>query len=310
MTEEIAKGLFVALFFYVFGRGADGLLFAAVCAQVTAVLIFAPRTLSAYREFSFAKVEGAEPIWKFLRDHRKWAIASSYIGTLGLSLRLWLIKLFLGTETVGLFSFAYGILGHLSSFLPLSSVLASLTPRYRDRPADFARLIRGSLKLQLWIAGVIVVGALIFTPVLTHVVFPKYESALTVTLLVILALLPSTMNATLTPAFSALREQRTLFVNQIIRIVSTILFAGPLMLALGLFGVGIELFVTLTICALERMWRLHRLVPEFSFSARDLGRIQSDERQFIITILQQIRFRWLARLLFGENSERNSTIEV
>src|SRR6185295_20032727 len=95
-----------------------------------------------------AQAAEVHAFWRIMFDHRKWSIANSYVGKLGQTLNIWIIRLFLGTEAVGIYSFASGIYGQVASFLPLSNILSPLLPRDVAQRDVFARYIRSSIKAQ------------------------------------------------------------------------------------------------------------------------------------------------------------------
>jgi len=289
VVEEGAKGLFLCVFFFALGRGADGLLFAAVCAQLTAVLLFLPRTLSAYRTFSYATGVVMQPLWMLLREHRKWSVASSYMGTLVQNVRLWLIKVLLGTEAVGMFAFAFGILGHLGSVLPVTALITPLVPSFVDKRIELVRLVRASIKLQLAIALTLSLTVVLLGNVLVEYFFPKYLATLPLIDVILISFIISSVASPLTPVFTAFREQKTLFLSHTVKMVIMLVTLPIMTYFFGLVGVGLELALTVLGNAIERFYRFKKILPEFTFGPRDLISLDGHERHVIRTIFQGIK---------------------
>lgn len=287
VSEEIAKCLLLVVFFYWFERGADGLLWATVLAPVFAVLFFLPRTLSAYKLFGAAQPDKIEPLWNALREHRKWSVASTYVNTISKNLRLWIIKLMLGTEAVGLYSFALGIFSQFGSIANLQSALTPVVPLYIGRPALLARIMAASIKYQLvlsLIAGTL--GALA-TPILIYLFFPNYVSTLTLSLVVLLAILPNGITGNLTPVFTAFKEQRTLFFSIVLRVLSMVIFLPLCIFLWGMTGAGIEFVLTAFITSFERFMRVKRFLPGFALTPGVLYVTDAGEKQLIMSILRR-----------------------
>lgn len=288
VAEESVKGLFLLLFFFVFDRGADGLLMAIVGAQVIVVIMFFPRTLSAFREFSHAPPEESRPLWHILREHRKWGVLATYIGTTGTSVRLFVIKFMLGTEAVGIYSFAVGFLNQLSGLLPLGPVVGPLIPKYIDRPADLLRLLRASLRLQIGVAIFLIVGSIIVVPFVVTTWFTHYTSSIPVFFLLIPALLPLGMMSLYSPIFLALKEQRSQTVSALFKFTVDVISLPLLILGLGLAGTGVHSVVVATATAAERYWRLSRLFPSLVLRLSDLWHVDPLEREALAVLWAQI----------------------
>lgn len=267
--EEVAKTMTLVLFFFGFGMGIEGLLYSVVASQLVAVVCFIPRTISGYLYFGTATAEGQFHFWQLLGSHRKWSIFAGYVGNITQNAQLWIIKLFLGTEAVGLFAFALGIYSNVSSLLPFSSVFASLAPRYIEKKQQFIALIRASVKAQFLSALVLIVATFVGLPVLM-VILPKYLPAMPLTLVLIFALVPTATTAVFTPTFAILKEQFSFFKTMLVKLLLTITVMPISILLFGIMGIGVGSLIINTSSGLERYLRLRSKLPEFSLSVRDV----------------------------------------
>ena len=288
VIEDVSKGVFLLLFFFVFEQGAYGLLWAIVLAQVVTVLAFAPRTISAYRTFSSAPLSEHRPWWSILRGHRKWGIASSYIGMSGTSIRLFFLKFLLGTEAVGLYSFAAGFFSQLVGLLPIGPVVGPLIPRYVSQPEQLVRLLRSSIRLQLAVAVLLMGAGYALGPLVVHMWFAKYEAALPLLFIFLPALLPQGVVAIFTPVFFALKEQRSQLYSSVFKFGVDVVSLPILIYAFGFLGAGIHGIVVPVLSLSERYFRLKRLLPSFSFRFSDLVRIDPLEREFFTALISRI----------------------
>lgn len=289
VVEELWKTVLL-VGFLVFARlGPQELLIASVACQLCAVLTFAPRTYSAYKMFSHAPIRLADmaAFWQLLRDHRIWGTANTYVGTLMSNLRLWVIKAVLGTEAVGIFAFAYGILGNLASFLPMQSVLNSLYPHLAQDRARVARVAYTALRAQALLGIMLALGMSIFAYPFVHIFFPHFVEAIPLMLILSMVLIPSSMLGVITPAFAAYKEQKSLFNATLFKTCCTLVLLYPSILIFGVYGAGIEIVLTSLLTCIERLLRFKRLIPEFSLTSRPFFSLLAGERTIVRALMQR-----------------------
>lgn len=267
--EEVAKTVTLVLFFFVFGMGVEGLLYSVVASQIVAVVLFIPRTISGYWYFGSATAEKQYRFWQLLGSHRKWSILAGYVGNITQNLQLWIIKFFLGTEAVGLFAFALGIYSNVSSLLPFSSVFASLAPRYIEKKQQFIGLIRSSVKAQFLSALVLIVATFVGLPILM-IILPKYLPAMSLTLVLIFAIIPTATTAVFTPTFAILKEQFSFFLTMLVKLLLTVTVMPLSIMAFGIMGIGVGSLIINTSSGFERYLRLRSKLSGFSLSLRDV----------------------------------------
>lgn len=288
VIEEIAKGFFLLLFFFVFHYGVNGLLFAVILSQLTAFLVYIPRTLSAYRRFGHAEAEDGQVFWQILQHHRKWSVAVTYVNNLGKTMQLWIIRLLLGTEAVGLYAFATGVIGQLASFLPFSTILVSVLPRFVDRRDELIRVFRSSIKAQFILSVLLLVCAYIGAPILFWI-FPKYNPAFLLLYISLLSILPASIVGMYTPMFNTLKEQFPFFLSMVWKVVFSSVFLWLGSTYFGIPGIGLAVVLGFVASMTERTIRLSRLVPEFSFSLKEFFSLDKIEVSLLKNLCTEIR---------------------
>jgi O-antigen/teichoic acid export membrane protein len=299
--EEVAKLMLLLMLVVWFQYGIHGLMYSMVFSQLAVLTCFLPRTISAYRRFGDAETAEQMHFWNMLRDHRKWSIGSSYVGTITQNLRLWMIKFFLGTEAVGLFAFAYGMYSHLTSLMPLTTVLAPIVPHYVDKREQLARIVRASIKFQIVIAFCFLVGSYAITYIFVLLLFPKYLAAVPLLYAILLTILPNSVLTLFTPVFNAFKAQRSLFFSNVLKFISVLIVLPPALSLFGIVGAGIEIFLTSTLNGLERYIRLRTLLPEMRLTLQNLFHSDAHERDAMRTVRHALLARMrLLRVASGE----------
>ncbi len=290
MLEELAKTAGLVLFFFVLHMGPAGLLYAVLLSQAAAIVAFLPRTYAGYRYFASATADGAHRFWEVLGTHRKWSIAAGYAGTLTQNAQLWIIKLMLGTEAVGLYAFASGIMSNVSALLPFSDVVASVAPKYAARRDMLAKLIATSAKAQFMVSLAVIVISALLVPVLVWFL-PKYAPALPLTLLMLLVLLPTSIIGVYTPVFATLKKQLAFLMTMSAKLLLTLILMPLAILMFGIIGIGIGAVAVNTVSGIERYIRMRAFLPEYRFSLREFMRITEDERTLLLDLLERTPLR-------------------
>jgi len=204
----------------------------------------------------------------------------------------------LGTEAVGLFAFAVGIYSQVASFLPLGNVLIPILPRYVDQRDVFARYVRSAIKAQLFFAVILIIATFVGLPLLV-LIFPKYAPAVPMIMVIIFALIPSSVVSVYTPAFTALKAQFGFFWSTALKTLFLAIFTPFCILGLGTQGIGASNVLYMFTSMLERTARLKRELPEFRLSVKDFFVFDEYEKMLIAQVLRKWK---LPTFSFGTES--------
>lgn len=280
ILEEASRLVFVFLFLYIFDFRMQGVVLAVVLSQVSALLLMLPTFLSVRKMFSIVKVTSPESCWNLLKHHGKWGIFSTYLGTLTQNIRIFFIKIFLGTETVALFALASGLLSHTLSLFPLTSIIAPIVPQYINFKDKFLVLIQKTLKYQLLNTIVVLCASYAILPTIISFLFPKYKEVIPLFRALLPALIPLSFANVFTPIFYALKAQKNLFFSNILKFLSVVILLPICLSMFGFFGIAIEYVINSTIFALERYRVIKKRLPDFHINTK--GMMTIDENDHII----------------------------
>jgi teichuronic acid exporter len=264
--EEGAKLGLLIVFFYGFHFSVSGLLAAIVLSQFTALLLYIPRSYTAYAEMRGVPSKDIGQFWKLFQGHRKWGITSSYLSTLSQNITLWIIRAMLGTEAVGIYAFATGLLSQISSFLPLGGILAPLLPRYLQDTPMLIRLLTSSIKAQALFALVLIVCGFIGAPLLI-LIFPKYGLALPLFFILLISLVLNAIATIYTSVFTAFKKQLSYLFSTLFKLFCNIILFPLCIVLFGIPGLGLAYVFAMLLSTVERTVRLQRELPEFRFAS-------------------------------------------
>lgn len=286
-TEETIKLVFVFCLLKVFDYGSLGLVISIVGSQVINLFVYSPFLWIAYKKTFGKSLASGDSLLSLIKGHNLWGILSNYLSNANQSIRLWIIKLLISTEAVGLFAVAYGLVGHAKSLLPLSNILQPIIPQYMDDKDRFYRIIKKGIKYQLVMSTFVVVVSLLVFPKVVEFFFPAYLESIDLFRIMIFSLIAGAFSLVFNSVFYAIKAQKDLARAVLIR---TIISTGLLFIlipAIGVTGVALEFLLTGFIFTVERYRRLKILLVEFSLGFKDILYFSKDE---LSIFLKPIKF--------------------
>lgn len=289
--EEASKLALVWGLVIVAGFGIVGMLSAAVLSQMVMLALLTPRYLYLSRKAFGGQAAEQVPLKEVLAAHARWGILATYVGSFTQSARLWIVKLFLGTEAVALFSIAFGLYSHVISLVPISSVIGPMLSHYVHDVRHFARLFIKGAKYQLLLLVPMAVAAFFFGPLLISTLFPAYLSSLPVFNVLLLLVIPLSFDAFFPSLFSALKAQKGLYYAAMYKLALTLIAFPFAAHWLGLPGAAYALVATTILYDLERYRALRRLVPELRIRSSDLFSVDEDDRLILARLGPALRKR-------------------
>ncbi len=286
--QEAFKLVFLVSALFLDSMSIAAVLWSYVFAQVASIVALSPRTVRWVRMLRSHPVEGRLALHRFFFGHNMWTLVSNYLDSVTRSFRLWLIKIFVGTEAVALFAVAQGVVGQLSSFLTINSVVAPILPRYVRNETLFFKIIDKTMKYQFILAVLLILLGFVGVPMLINTFFPHYGAMLPVFALIVFSLIPSSINTVFQTMFYIRKAQRNLFFSQLVRFVLVGVLGGALMPLFGIYGVVCEYIATAVLFTLERYRALRKLYPTFTISIRDIVSYDEYDKMLISRIKQRL----------------------
>ncbi len=224
-------------------------------------------------------------MWHIVRFHGKWGVASNYLNSFSQNMRIWIIKFFLGTEAVGLFSLASGLVSHTSSLIPLGQVMSSIIPQYAQDTNRFYSIITKSIKYQLLAYLLLGVVAFFAFPPIIIWLFPNYASALPLFKGMLLILIPSSFATIFNPVFFTLKAQKSLFFATTLRAIFIAVLAPISIILFHQAGIVVEYITTAFFYSAERYRVLKKLLPGFSLNVKKFFTMDDEDKM----VLQRIK---------------------
>lgn len=214
-------------------------LYAHVTASFLSIIALVPFSFGAYAPWRGLQTTSQSMLWPIVRAHGKWHMAGQFLSEAVSGVRPWLVKFFVNTEAVAIYSVAENLFGVLKLFFP-TSTLTTLLPRHLNNRKNFQDIFLRGTKF-LFVAGVCVaiLGAIII-PFGVFLFIPQYVSSLKLFWVMLIAFPFVSTRSTSHMFLVALRKQKFLFFMSVISTGAGILFPAIFLQAFGLWGMAFE----------------------------------------------------------------------
>jgi O-antigen/teichoic acid export membrane protein len=227
-------------------------------------------------------------LWHVARAHGKWASARSLFSQFVNRAQPWLIKFFISTEAVGIYSVAYSLADFFTDLVP-TNTLATLIPRgFADREKSRRIFIYG---VKYFILGsiLLVLAAWLFVPLAVEFFFAKYIPSL-VLFFFLVALLPVKIFWQVVDTFLvARRDQKFIFFRMLSRSAAALTLLLVLLPYLGLWGVLLtEVLLVLSIAFISYR-RFIGLEPSFRLALRPIFSYGNEDKILIKSLYENFK---------------------
>jgi O-antigen/teichoic acid export membrane protein len=274
LLEELGKLCILSFLVFFLKVGMESIVYSTVLSQLVPMLIMTPVLFKVYSNLKLIPKQRLH-IFHLLFNHGKWGVMLTYLNGLGQNIRIWTIKFFLGTDAVGIFSLASGLLGHVSSLISLSNVMSSIIPQYVNQKEKFRKIIDKSIKYQVIIYTYIGISAALILPPIFSKLFPNYIQSFPMFRLLLITMIPNGMASILTTIFNSLKAQKDMFYSTVIKTVIVVIFSPLLIIIFGFYGIALEYILTTLVFLFERYLRLRKYGLDLSSLLKDFFLVDS-----------------------------------
>lgn len=298
IVYNIIRLIFLSLFLLFVSLNVKNALIAHVAASFVAMLVFIPPFLRIYAPWKLVKAAQERILWRIARTYGKWSLLGGGFKSSVLDVRPWLIKLFVNTEAVAIYSIAESLYGALKMLFPKHTLKTLIPHIVHDQNRTTQTLLRSIKYFFLYSILLGSFGA-VAVPPLIQFLFPHYSESIPLFYILLLAL-PFLAFRNPTAAFlTASRRQRFLFIRQVIVFISTLALPLILLPLFGVVGMAIERVALAVAISSLTFWYLTRYdIPLAVW--RGIFRFDKDDRVFFFRLIRLLQ-GWLRRKLHMNN---------
>lgn len=297
IRTTLNKIIQASILVYYFAQGNLGLkqlIWSIVIASAFSVIILIPTFLKSMSKWSSAVMPKGLVLISIFINYGSWEIVRQFINKLTFRVKPWLIKLFINTEAVAIYSIAETIVTTLQDILP-SKTLQSLVPLWiRDKNLSIKMFSYG-VKYFVLTGFIIAVGSLVVVPPIIHFFFSKYEASLPLFYLMIINLPIFAAGIIVGNYLIALRKQKFIFVQHTVRNLVSLSIIILTLPYIGLWGLAIEFVLVPVLMLLSNYFYTREQDKGFHFDF-DLIFGFGDEDRMIIRKIWSIVKGWFYRI--------------
>jgi len=170
---------FAILFsFYSFSAvGVREILLAQIGATAGVIFYALPAAIRAYGPWRRISAHAEGILAGTIRRYGMWALPQAFLTDFIAHVRPWLIKIFVGTEAVGIFGVANTFISLLKDVMPIRT-LDALVPRAAHDPARTRALVTYGAKYYVLLAAGLAAAGAVGAPLAVYLLFPKFIPSL------------------------------------------------------------------------------------------------------------------------------------
>jgi len=163
----------ILYFLYFASFGIQEVILAHTIASFVAMLVFIPSFLKLYNPWKNIIVVKEAVLWQIAKTYGKWPLFSQILSRSVKDVRPWIIKFFVNTEAVAIFSVAESFYGGLKGFFP-STTLTALIPRHISNRKQSEKILIKGTKYLFFITILLAIAGFFIVPFVIKIIFPQY----------------------------------------------------------------------------------------------------------------------------------------
>lgn len=289
VLRDTSRLIVIVGFFWFGSLGVVGALWSLIGAVAIPVMI----ALIGYQRQGLLKILNFAEIKEAASDlflrHGKWALADDFVINSGSNIRPFLIKIFVGTEAVALFSVAQSLYAYTLTLFPIRDILTPILPRVSDDPERLKSHINKATKYATAAFSVLAIASAIGAPMIVYVLFSKYIPSLPLFYILLFGMPWFGFRQVVQPVFYAKKAQKILFFLTIFRIFMVTGLGILLMWFLGVWGAAIEFMLVGILLNPPFARALKIILPGWEFEWKNLFRIDDYDKVAFAAIRERVR---------------------
>ena len=287
---------FILLYFFIHDDlGLVQLIWSIILASAISVVLILPRTFKIYNQWKEVKVDGLALIWGIFWNYGKWDILRQFLNKITFRIKPWLIKFFVGTEAVAIFSIAELVVTTLQDILP-SNTLQSLVPAWIKDKNLSVKMFSYGVKYYVLMGLIITVGAVIVVPPVINGFFPQYEQSLDLFYLMILNLPIFAAGILIGNYIIAYRQQKYLFFLHTFRNLFALTIILVTIPFIGLWGLAIEFVVVPLFMVISAYLQTKYSNRGFHFDFKIIFGFSKEDKEILRNIVTIIKVWFVNRI--------------
>jgi O-antigen/teichoic acid export membrane protein len=136
-------------------------------------IFFVAPVVRSWRGVSIGAERGI--LMKVIKEYGKWDILRVILDDVTGVFKVWIIKIFVNTESVGVYDFVHKIYSFASSLMPFQKILFPLVARFSNQKAYAEKIVIKSKKYQFIATTILLLILFVSLPILLDLFFAQYS---------------------------------------------------------------------------------------------------------------------------------------
>jgi O-antigen/teichoic acid export membrane protein len=279
----------VLLYFILFSNlDLQAVVISLVISMFVTLGFLLPSFFEAYKPWRNVKNSPKNFLFKILSSYGKWELFQPMVSKLTSFLEPWAIKLFINTEAVAIFSVAQTLIGTVAGFFPVKT-LSTLVPFEINDEGKLRKIYTSGVKYLVSLSVAIGVGCLIFVPPFITLFFNKYTVSLPFFKVLLITLPFLAISGVSSVFLIALRRQKFLFFQKILKIIIAVALYLLLLPMFGLWGIVIQNIILTLIMTASIYIYLKNTQPKLFINWQDIFIYNEEDKIFLKKIVATLK---------------------
>ncbi len=279
----------ILLFFFLQGNlGLKQLIWSIVVSSALSIIFILPQFFRIFNEWKGVTASPNRLLPKIFMTSGTWEISRQLINKATFRIKPWLIKLFISTEAVAIFSIAEMIISTLEDTLP-SKTMQSIVPLWLKEKKLSAKMFSFGIKYYFLTGLTLAILALIIVPPVIHIFFAKYTESLSLFYFMILNLPIFAVGIVTGNYVIAHRKQKFLFFLHLSRNILALSIIVCTIPFIGLWGLAISSVVVPIVITFFVYVYTKKRTPGFYFDKNIIFGFSNEDREIVKKLILEIK---------------------
>ena len=288
VVESLAMLPLAYILVSVMNLGVSGAMSAYPLATLVSIVLSCPMLIKTAGHFQKIEKVKEDLFLRLVKGHGKWILALNPLKRVGDNITPWIIKFFLGVESVAIFSVAYRLFVSIQSVISsLEQTLMPITSMEISNPKTVQNILNRSIKYAIWICVPLIILLWVSAPLLLELLFTdKYLASVPIFRILLLTLLIFATGSIFRPLFYALKAQKYLFYSYLMWLLSILAVEVIFIQLFGLIGIAYAKIVSGVIIFIFRYYFIKK-ISDFKINVN--LRIDDFDRKMLSKIVGKIK---------------------
>ncbi len=230
----------VLIYYFLQGNlGLKQLILSIIIASSLSVLAVSYQFFKVYFKWSHIVATPNVLLWNIFTTYGTWDVLRQFINKITFRVKPWLVKLFIGTEAVAIYSIAETIVTTIQDLIP-SNTMQSLVPLWIKDKHLSVKMFSYGIKYFVLGSILVVISAIVVVPPVVYTFFSKYAQSIPLFYFMLLNLPIFASGIIIGNYLIALRKQKYLFFLHLLRNSLTLGLIVSTLPIIGLWGLSLE----------------------------------------------------------------------